>query len=54
MQKAYASYQFIQTIGRFSWFPTAGVHVTPFPGSSDRFELVGAMFTSSDAAQPVS
>jgi hypothetical protein len=27
MQKAKASYQFTQFIGRFSWLPTDGVHV---------------------------
>jgi hypothetical protein len=51
MQKAYASYQLTQLIGRFSWLPVVFVHVAKM-GSHARLAPVGAMLLSSAAAQP--
>src|SRR5580692_1192711 len=58
MQNAYASYQFTQLIGRFSFSPTEVVHVenAGWGGSESqaRLPLVGATLSSSDATHPVS
>jgi hypothetical protein len=52
MQKAYASYQFTQVIGRFSWLPNVLVHVD---GEQEpRFVSVGAMLLLSEVRHPVS
>ena len=53
MQKAYASYQFRQSMGRLSWLPAVVVHVELVP-QKWRFASVGAMLTSSDANHPSS
>src|SRR5579863_3702648 len=51
MQKAYASCQVRQLIGRFSCEPAVAVHVEK-GGRQSRFESVGAMLASSDACHP--
>src|SRR5580700_9553828 len=53
MQNAYASYQSMQLIGRFSRLPTEFVHVLS-AGPHARLVLVGAMLPLSDVTQPVS
>jgi hypothetical protein len=54
MQNAYASHQFVQLIGRFSWPLAEFVHVAK-AGEGDeqvRLAFVGARLLSSDATQP--
>src|SRR5271165_3421674 len=53
MQKAYASHQFSQLIGRFSWLPADSVNVELGP-QERRLVLVGQTLASSVASQPVS
>src|SRR5580698_5512518 len=50
MQKAYASYQFTQLIGRFSFAPAEGVHVSS--DSQVKLGSIGPMLPSSVAFQP--
>src|SRR5580658_3028528 len=58
IQNAYASYQFTQSIGRFSCVPAMGVQVlNGGPGQNDpptpaRLVSVGVMWTSSGATHP--
>jgi uncharacterized protein YukE len=53
MQKAYASYQLTQLIGRFS--SLLGKMLQVWKGESHpRFAFVGAIRSSSEAIQPVS
>jgi hypothetical protein len=51
MQKAYASTQLTQLIGRFSWLPTELVHVE-YGAQDARLVFVGAILLSSDTTQP--
>src|ERR1700689_3531654 len=51
MQKAYASYQVTQLIGRFSRLPAALVQI-PDPQTAMRLVSVGATLLSSDVSHP--
>src|SRR5580658_3350719 len=51
MQKAYASHQFTQLIGRFSWLPAVFVQISN-GGLQARLAFVGAMLLSSLATHP--
>src|SRR5258708_1095313 len=53
MQKAYASYQFKQSMGRPSWLPGVLVHVELYP-QNWRFASFAPISALSDASQPVS